>query len=208
MLKIYGRPDSLNVRKVLWLCHEIGIDYERSDWGRNYRPTTDPAFTALSIFGVVPVVDDEGLILRESNTILRYLASKHGRHDLYPTDLRQRAGVELWMDYASVDLANGMRPVFQGGSLGIMPHALPENVAAGKADWNKQFTRVNATLAERGGPYMAGASFTLADIPIGLMVHRWQFLDFEKPTLDAVNAYYQLLSEREGYRKYVRNGTP
>ena len=82
MLKIYGRANSLNVRKVLWMCDEIGVAFEREDWGRDYQPTSDPAFMNVSIFGVVPVVDDSGFILRESNTIVRYLATKHGRTDL------------------------------------------------------------------------------------------------------------------------------
>lgn len=207
MLKIYGRPNSLNVRKVLWLCEEIGQPYERTDWGRDHRPTTEPEFMAVSIFGVVPVVDDGGFILRESNTILRYLCTRHGRHDLYPTEVRARALVEQWMDYANTDLGTGMRPVFQGKVLGIKPHDIPGVIAWGAADWNKQMTRLD-TVLQAAGPYLAGPAFTLADIPAGLMVHRWMVIDFEKPRLPALDAYYARLCERPGFRSHGCNGMP
>ncbi len=207
MLEIYGRPNSLNVRKVLWLCEEIGLPYQRSDWGRDHKPTTDPEFMQLSIFGVVPVVVDDGFVLRESNTILRYLCSRHGHIDLYPADLKARAVIEQWMDYANTDMGTGMRPVFQGKVLGMKPHDLPEMVAWGAADWNKQMGRVDAYL-QKAGPYLAGPSFTLADIPAGLMIHRWMVLDFDKPKLPALRAYYERLGEREGFRKHGCNGMP
>lgn len=207
MLTIYGRPNSLNVRKVLWMCKEIGLDYERSDWGRDHRPTTDPDFMKVSIFGVVPVVVDDGQILRESNTIVRYLATRHGRTDLYPTEPLARARVEQWMDYGNTDLGNGMRPVFQGMVMGIKPHSLPEVVAWGIADWNKQMGRVNTHL-ESSGPYLAGDTFTVADIPAGLMVHRWTVIEFDKPKLPALDAYYRRLCERPAFQAHGCNGMP
>ena len=207
MLKIYGRANSLNVKKALWMCGELGLAFEREDWGRDYRPTSDPQFMKVSIYGVVPVIDDGGFILRESNTIVRYLAAKHGRTDLYPADVKARALCEQWMDYGSVDLGNGMRSVFQGKFLGIAPHNEPKVIASGIADWNKQFGRLDTHL-QTGGPYMTGAAFTVADIPIGVMVNRWQTLEFEKPKLPAIDAYYARLSERPAFRQHVRNGTP
>ena len=207
MLKIYGRANSLNVKKVLWVCGEIGLPFEREDWGRDYRPTSDPEFMRVSIYGVVPVLDDGGFILRESNTIVRYLATKHGRTDLYPADLRNRALAEQWMDYGSVDLGNGMRAVFQGKLLGLAPYHEPTVIAHGIADWNKQFTRLEKHLTE-SGPYMLGQSFTVADIPVGVMLNRWHTLEFEKPRLPTIDAYWARLSERPAYMQHVRNGTP
>lgn len=207
MLRIYGRANSLNVRKVLWMCEEIGLAYEREDWGRDHRPTSEQPFMDVSIFGVVPVVDDDGFILRESNTIVRYLATKHGRADLYPTEIRARALIEQWMDYGNTDLGSGMRPVFQGKVLGIKPHSLPEVIAWGASDWNKQMGRVDTHL-KGNGPFLAGAGFTVGDIPAGLMVHRWMTIDFDKPRLPALEAYYQRLCERPGFRAHGCNGMP
>lgn len=208
MIKIYGRANSINVRKVLWLCGEVGQKYEREDWGRGFKPTSEPGFIKVSAFGVVPVVDDDGFILRESNTIVRYLAAKHGRNDLYPADLKQRALVEQWMDWAATDIYAAIRPVFIGLQVKIAPFVNdPAAIEAGKKDWARQMGLLDAHFA-KNGPYVTGKSFTIADIPVGLVVNRWYGIQFEKPEFKAVAAYYDRLSERAPYREHGRNGTP
>jgi glutathione S-transferase len=207
MLKVYGRANSSNVRKVLWIADELGLTVDRSDWGRGYRSTDDSEFTRVSKFGVVPVVDDDGFILRESNTITRYLCTKHGRPDLYPTELKARARVEAWMDYGSTDLYLGVRPVFMGLVVKNPAFQDPAVIAAGAAEWTRQMRRLDAELGSNG-PHLAGATFTLADVPTGIVVNRWYSIPFEKPVLPALAAYYDRLTERPAYRAHVRNGTP
>lgn len=208
MLEIYGRANSINVRKVLWMCGELGLAYERTDWGRGFRATSEPEFRSVSDFGVVPVIVDDGFVLRESNTIVRYLATKHGRDDLYPKGLRERATVEQWMDWASTDLYQGVRPVFLGLVVRMAPYKdQPEVIKAAGREWNGQMERLDRHLAA-SGPYVTGARFTIADIPVGLTVNRWAAIDFEKPALPAVSAYYERLSERPAFRAHGRNGTP
>src|SRR5262245_52400797 len=150
MLKVYGRANSINVRKVLWMLGELDLPYEREDWGRGYRPTADPAFRAINPVGVVPVIDDVDFRLRESNSIVRYLAEKHGRADLYPKDLRRRATVESWMDWASTELAEGMRPVFHG--LVVKNPAYVGLVEDAAKNWATQMQVLDNHLAE-GGPH-------------------------------------------------------
>jgi len=205
MLKVYGRANSINVRKVLWMLGELGLPFEREDWGRGYRPTSDPVFRAINPVGVVPVVDDGDFRLRESNTIVRYLADKHGRADLYPKDLKQRATVESWMDTASTEFAEGMRPVFHG--LVVKNPAFVGLVEEGAKQWAGQMRVLEDHLA-RSGPYVMGQAFTIGDIPVGLVVNRWFSVDFAKPELKAVAAYYERLSERPPYRAHGRNGMP
>jgi glutathione S-transferase len=207
MLKIYGRANSINVRKVLWICDEIGLPFEREDWGRGYRSTDDPAFLRLNPFAVVPVIDDDGFLLRESNTITRYLATKHGRDDLYPRDTKARADVETWMDWAATDLALGIRPVFMGLHVKVPAYSDPKIIEAGIAEWTRQMRALDAHLSA-GGPFVAGKAFTLGDIPVGLGVNRWFTVPFDKPELKGVAAYYEALSERPSYRKHGRNGSP
>jgi len=73
MLRVLGRVSSINVRKVLWTCDEIGLPFEREDWGLGFRSAQSPEFLALNPNGLVPVIVDEGFVLWESNTICRYL---------------------------------------------------------------------------------------------------------------------------------------
>jgi glutathione S-transferase len=207
MLKIYGRANSINVRKVLWTCEEIGQKFEREDWGRGFRSTDDPAFQRLSRFGVVPVIDDAGFILRESNVIVRYLATKHGRADLYPTDLKARAMAEVWMDWTSTDLFSAIRPVFLGLQVKIPAYTDPKSIEAGIVEWTRQMRLLDAHLASVG-PFVTGPTFTVGDICVGLAVNRWSAINFDKPELKSVSAYYERLSERPAYRAHGRNGTP
>lgn len=208
MLKIYGRANSINVRKVLWLCGEVGQTYEREDWGRGYKPTSEAAFQKVSTFGVVPVVDDDGFILRESNTIVRYLAAKHGRHDLYPTELKARALAEQWQDWAATDIYAAVRPVFLGLQVKMAPFKDDQaGIAAGIKEWARQMALLEGHLAG-SGPYVTGKSFTIGDISVGLVVNRWFGIAFDKPELEAVTAYYDRLSERAAFREHGRNGTP
>jgi glutathione S-transferase len=205
MLKVYGRANSINVRKVLWMLGELGLPYEREDWGRGYRPTSDPVFRAINPVGVVPVIDDGGFRLRESNTIVRYLADKHGRADLYPKDVKQRATVESWMDWASTEFAQGMRPVFHG--LVVKNPAFAGMVDGAAKEWAGQMQVLDQNLAS-SGPYVTGQTFTIGDIPVGLVVNRWFSIDFDKPEFKAVATYYDRLAERPPYRAHGRNGTP
>jgi glutathione S-transferase len=205
MLKVYGRANSINVRKALWMLEEVGEKYEREDWGRGFRPTDDPEFRKINPVGVVPVIDDGDFRLRESNSIVRYLAEKHGRADLYPKDLRTRATIESWMDWASTDFANGMRPVFHG--LVVKNPAFANMVEAGAKEWAGQMKVLDQHLVS-GGPYVMGRTFTIADIPVGLVVNRWFSIPFAKPEFRLVSAYYDKLAERPGYKAHGRNGTP
>ena len=76
MLRILGRPNSINVRKVLWLCAEIGLPRQLETWGAGYRATQCPEFMALNPNATVPVIVDGDFVLWESNAILRYLAAQ------------------------------------------------------------------------------------------------------------------------------------
>jgi glutathione S-transferase len=205
MLRVYGRANSINVRKVLWMLEELGLAYEREDWGRGFRPTDDPVFQKINPVGVVPVIDDGDFRLRESNTIVRYLADKHSRADLFPKDLKERATIESWMDWASTEFASGMRPVFHG--LIVKNPAFANQVEAGAKEWARQMAILEAHLAE-SRPFVMGNSFTIADIPVGLVVNRWFSIPFQKPEFKAVAAYYDRLAERPAYRAHGRNGTP
>ena len=205
MLKVYGRANSINVRKVLWMLDELGLEYEREDWGRGFKPTDSPEYRKINPVGVVPVIDDDGFRLRESNTIVRYLADKHDRADLYPKDPKARAIIESWMDWSSTELYGGMRPVFH--ALVVKNPAFADRVEAGAKEWTKQMSVLEEHLAAKGAHVM-GQSFTVADIPVGLVVNRWFSIDFPKPAFKAVSAYYERLSQRPAYKAHGRNGTP
>jgi glutathione S-transferase len=206
-IKIYGRANSINVRKVLWACDEIGQAYEREDWGRGFRPLTDAEFQALNPLGQIPVIDDSGFILSESNAILRYLASKHGRADLLPTDFQPRAIIERWMDWQATEFNNSWFPAFFALVVKVPLPGGQEVVDASIAKWTANMRRVEQQVAATGA-YICGSEFTLADVCVGLGVHRWFSTPIERPELPAAAAYYERLSQRPAFLSHGRNGLP
>lgn len=208
MLKIYGRANSINVRKVLWTADEIGIPFEREDWGRGFRPLGDPEFLALNPFGLVPVIDDDGFILGESHAIIRYLAATRSRGDLLPAEPKQRAIVESWMEWQGTEVSNAHRAAVMAYVFKISIPGGQEVIDASLAEWPKRMAVIEAQLSKTGA-YIAGAEFTLADICIGLTVNRWFGTPTgAKPDFPAMTAYYDRLAERPGYQRHGRNGTP
>lgn len=205
MLKIYGRDNSINVRKVLWACAELGIAFEREDWGAGFRPTSDAGFLAMNPNAMVPVIDDDGFVLWESNSILRYLAAQHGGSALYPAAPRERARIDQWLDWQASDLNRSWSYAFMALARKSPEHGDAQQVAASITGWTR-FMQVLEQQLQHSGGYVAGADFTLADIAVGLSVNRWFGTPFEHAPLPAVAAYFERLTERPGFRTYGRNG--
>ncbi|MBB4038692.1 glutathione S-transferase [Microvirga flocculans] len=205
MLKIHGYAGSINVRKVLWTCAELNLPFERIDWGGGTRPVADAAFLKLNPVGMIPVLEDAGQLFWESNSIVRYLAAREGRHDLLPNTPAERAHVEKWMDWQVSDFNNTWRYAFMG-TVRQNPNFQDERQIA--ASWEKFCAAVGVIERElsRTGAYIAGSTFTCADIVIGLSIHRWKSIPLQRPDLAAVERYYENLCEREGFRLYGRDG--
>src|SRR5690606_18729823 len=109
-----GRKTSSNVQKVLWVCGEIGLPFERENLGGPFGGNDTPEYRALNPNGRVPTIVDDGFVLWESNSCTRYLAAKHAPGTLYPDDLRVRANGERWMDWQLTIVSPAMVPVFWG----------------------------------------------------------------------------------------------
>lgn len=207
MLKIYGYAASINVRKVLWVCDELSLPFEREDWGGGFRSVSDPAFTGLNPVGMVPVIDDDGAVIWESNVIVRYLATSRGRADLAPADPVKRAQVEQWMDWQASDFNNSWRVVFGARVRKNPAHQDRTAIEASEKTFSSMVGIVDAQL-ERTGAYIAGRQFTMADISIGLSIHRWRSTPLARPDFRHVDHYYDLLLERPGFIRYGRDGGP
>jgi|SRR5579862_207062 len=207
MLEILGRSSSINVRKVLWLCAEIEQPCRQEQWGTGFRSTNTPEFLALNPNGLVPVIRDGPFVLWESNTICRYLASKHGRDDLLPREAGSRAIVEQWMDWQATELNDAWRYAFMRLVRKSPKHGDPLAIADSIEQWNRHMTMLDAQLRHTGA-YVASTTFTLADIGIGLATHRWFATPMDRPALPAVETYYERLSDRAAFRAFARNGPP
>jgi glutathione S-transferase len=197
-VKVLGRTSSINVRKVLWTAAEIGIAVEREDWGIGFRSTRDAVFLALNPNALVPVLIDGDVVLWESNTICRYLAAQAGRTDLLPATPRARAEVERWMDWQAGELNNAWRYAFMALVRKSPAHTDAAAIAASAAEWNRHMALLDAQL-QRTGAQVVGADFTLADIVLGVSTQRWFATPIERPSLPAVQAWFERVSARPAF---------
>lgn len=207
MIRILGKASSINVRKVLWACDEIGVSYQREDWGSGFQDTHLPDFLRLNPNGLVPVVIIDGAPLWESNTIVRYLASAHGRTDLLSPEPLARAHIEKWMDWQATEFNNAWRYAFQALVRQNADFSDPQQVQTSVREWTRHVGILDDALSTHR--YVAGDAFTVADIPIGLAVNRWFAAPIpHRSEFPAVSAYFERLSERPAYLRHGRNGVP
>ncbi len=204
MLKILGRNNSSNVQKVLWCCEELGLKYEREDVGGPFGRNRDPEYLALNPNGLVPTIIDGDFVLWESNTIIRYLAAKHGNGTLYPTDLQTRALGERWMDWQLSVVVPAINPIFFG-LIRTPPEKRDQAAIAASRDKLATALKMLDASLERSD-YVAGASFTVGDIPVGIMTYRWYTLEIERENLPNLKRWYERLSTRPGFKKHVMIG--
>lgn len=202
MLKILGRATSSNVQKVVWLCNEIGLPFERTDIGGPFGGNDRPEYLSLNPNGVVPTVDDDGFVLWESNTIVRYLAEKHAAGTpFWPDDLQARASAGRWMDWSTSTLAGRHVPVYQG--LVRIPEAERDHalIASSRDLWSKANAVLETWLSDR--PYLSGDAFGIGDIPAAPFTHRWFNLPIEREDYPALRRWYDTLRERPAFRESV-----
>ncbi len=206
MLKILGKASSINVRKVLWTCDELDLPFFREDWGVGFQSTSEEAFLALNPNALVPVLVDRAFVMWESNAICRYLATQYGGSGLLPAFAQQSAVVEQWMDWQATEFNNAWRYAFMALVRNSPAHQDPGQIAASIASWNRQAGIVEQQLA-KGTPYIAGVTFTLADVVIGLSLARWLAAPIDRPALPAVAVYLARLAERPGYQAWAAKYT-
>lgn len=203
MLTIYGRVNSVNVQKVLWCLAELEIPYERIDAGLEHGKNTEPWYLALNPNGKVPLLVDGSFALWESNTIVRYLAAKHGFGTLCPASLETRALAERWMDWQLSTLVDPVNRVFWN----LVRRGPAERDMAAVERSTREANRAVALLETHlaTSPYAAGEQFTMGDIPVGATVHRWlEIPGIERPPFPAVRAWRERLAARAGFRAHVQ----
>ena len=198
MLRIWGRLSSVNVQKVVWCADELGLDYERIDAGGKFGVNDTPEYLAMNPNGLVPVIDDGGFVLYESNAIVRYLAAR-AASALFPADLRRRADVDRWMEWQSANYTPAMGPAFWQLVRTPADKRDAAAVEASRARSEKLTGVLDAHLA--GTRYLCGDTFTAADLVVGCAAHRWIHLPVEREPRPHVERWYAQLEARPASRQ-------
>jgi glutathione S-transferase len=200
-VRLLGRSTSNNVQKILWLLDELGVPYEREDYGGPFGRTRDAAYLNLNPNGRIPTLLDGDFAVWESNAIMRYLARRFDAEHLYPPGLHARARCDQWLDWQNGSLSPVMSPLYIG-----LVRTSPEKRDEAALDQLRARAHELFSIADRRlqtSPFMAGDGFTLVDIAVGPMAYRWKLMGLGDPDLQALERWYQQLAERAPFQEHV-----
>lgn len=195
MIRLLGRATSGNVQKVIFLLEEMGVPYEREDFGRQFN-NTGGDYLKLNPTGKVPTIVDGETVIWESNTILRYLAAKAGS-PLYSADPVRRTEVERWMDWLLASLNTPYVSVFKDSKKA--PGERAPGFAADAKELAAQLQLLDAHLS--GQPYLAGKEMSIADVAFGPIVARCLDFPVELPALTNLRAWRERIAARPAFKK-------
>lgn len=201
MLELWGRKNAYNVQKVTWMLAELGLDYQYHDVGSTPGDLETPEFLALNPHARIPLIRDDGGLVWESNTIVRYLAARHGASSLWPQDPLERSRAERWMDWELCKLQPDFISLFWGY------YRTPEearNKAAIEAARQRcavHFEQLDRHLRQH--PFLAGDNFSIGDIPCAVCLYRYFEMGLVVEQPQFVMQWYRRLSERAAYREVV-----
>jgi len=183
------------VQKVIFLLEEMGLPYQREDYGRQFN-NTGGDYLKLNPTGKVPTLIDGKTVIWESNTILRYLAGKT-LSPLYPIDPAKRSEVERWMDWLLATLNPPYLGLFREAK-----KAPGERAASWAADAKEMATQLQLLdnhLAKQ--PYLAGDAFSVADIALAPIVARCLDFPIDLPALPHLKAWRERIAARPAFKK-------
>ena len=203
MVKIWGRKNSINVMKVLWACDEMGVAYDRVDLGGAFGGNREPEYLAMNPNARVPTIEDQELVLWESNAIVRYLAATYGNPGLLPADNQARWSAEQWMDWQQTTLHPPATKLFWELIRTAPEDRDLEGIEGARKSCGEAWTLLDETLAKRD--FLAGAEFSMADIPLGAAAFRWFAFDVDRPATPNVRAWYERLCQRPPYQTHIMN---
>ncbi len=203
MIKIWGRNTSSNVQKAMWAVGELGLEHTRLDVGGAFGKTKEAPYLAMNPNALVPTLEEEdGFTLWESNSITRYLASKHDKAGVIePKDLKQRGLAHQWMDWQLSVVGPAITPAFWG--LIRTPEDKRDHAAikTSQEKTTEAMKMLDAQLAKT--EYVAGPAFSYGDIPVGVMAYRYRQLVPGRPATPHLERWFAAISKREAFHDHV-----
>lgn len=126
MITLYDMERSGNCYKARLLFGLLGVEYKKHTVDLSKKEQMEPWFLAINPLHHVPVLDDAGTIIRDSNAVLVYLAAKYdAARTWYPASPAGMAEVQQWLAYANNEILNTLAAVRAIG-LGLRPGNLAE----------------------------------------------------------------------------------
>jgi glutathione S-transferase len=201
MLRIWGRRNSSNVQKVMWTIGELAIQHQHVDAGGAFGGLDTAEFRRLNPNGLVPVIEDAGTIVWESNAIVRYLAAQYGSDVLWSACPAERARADQWMDWCATTLQPNVVGLFWAYWRTPEDKRNFEQIKQFEARAGQNFRLLDHELSERH--FLAGNAFSIADIAVGVHLFRYFTIDIGRPNIPNVEKWYSRLKTRRTFREHV-----
>ncbi len=106
-MKLYHFAKSGHAHRARLCLSLLGVPHDIVDVDLKSGEHKTPAFLAMNPFGQVPVLEDNGVFIADSNAILVYVAKKFGRSEWLPEDAHGAAQVQRWLSVAAGELMYG-----------------------------------------------------------------------------------------------------
>jgi glutathione S-transferase len=195
MYKLLGRKTSGNVQKVLFMLEELGVSYERLDYGRQFENTATPEYRAMNPTSKVPTLMDGDVTIWESNTILRYLAAKECPA-LTGATPAERSHIERWMDFLLAAVNPGYLAAFKGAKL--TPEEQTPEYKEQTKDLAAQMAIIDGHLA--GKNYLALDKLTIADIALAPIMKRCLGFKIERKAMPDLERWMAAIAARPAFK--------
>lgn len=165
MLTIYGSDLSGPANKVRFVANYLKIPYEYRRLNLGEGEQKQEWFLKINPVGKIPAINDDGFCLFESGAIVKYLCGK-SPSSLYPQDIKQKAIVDQWIDFANLHIGVNVSKVVYNRVFAPRRGwtVSQESIADGEKFLGQYLPLLNNQLAQF--KYLAGAQITLADITL------------------------------------------
>ena len=203
-MKLHVFPPSPRAFKVLALANHLGLDYELRLVDLTKGEQLRPEFAALNPNKKIPVLEDDGFVLWESNAILRHLAAKKPESGLLPSDPRQRADVDRWQfwEIANWDPAC-ITLVFERIAKRVLGlgEADPAKVKEAEQNFQRYADVLDRNLKSR--KFVAGNSLTIADFSIGAWLNLAKAANYPLGGYQEIKRWHAELMELPAWRRSI-----
>jgi glutathione S-transferase len=203
MIKIWGRNTSSNVQKAIWAVAELKLEHQRIDIGGAFGMNKEPKYLAMNPNGLVPTLEeDDGFLLWESNSVVRYLAAKYDKANaIEPKDTKSCALASQWMDWQLSVVGPAITPAFWGLIRTAPDKRDAASIKASQEKTTAAMQIMDAQLAKT--KFMAGDTFSYGDIPVGVMCYRYRQLVPGRPATPNLDRWYDAISSRQAFKDEV-----
>ena len=200
MIQLYGRRNSINVQKVSWALCELNLEFKWYDEHGEFGKVNLENYEKINPQLIVPTLDHNGSVIKQSNAIVRYLYRKYT--DVYEISKDEDIAIaESWMEFQTTDLQLNMTPIFWGLVRNPPEDRDQELIDKNIILLNEKFEIFDKFLEDH--EYILNNKFGMSDIIMGAASYRYLSLPIERPNLLNLKSWYDKISNRDCFKKNI-----